>query len=159
MTPALARHGAPLDDALAGAVAGLLARAFAGREQAWDAGALAGLVAAGAVLVTTDRTPPEGCALVRAVAGDAELLTVAVAPEVRGRGLGARLLAEAEAAARAAGAGRLFLEVAEGNAPARALYARAGYAQIGRRREYYRGPDGAREDALVLARDLDGGAA
>jgi ribosomal-protein-alanine N-acetyltransferase len=47
----------------------------------------------------------------------------------------------------------MFLEVSERNAAARALYAAAGFAEVGRRRRYY--ADGA--DALVLRRDLTGG--
>jgi ribosomal-protein-alanine N-acetyltransferase len=58
---------------------------------------------------------------------------------------------EALAAARARGAAAMFLEVAAGNTPALALYAREGFAEVGRRRRYY--ADGA--DALVLRRDLD----
>ena len=51
------------------------------------------------------------------------------------------------------GAGAMFLEVAAGNAPALALYAREGFAEVGRRRRYY--SDGT--DALVLRRDLTAG--
>ena len=57
-------------------------------------------------------------------------------------------------AAAQAGAVRLFLEVAEDNAAARALYDRAGFRPIGRRKAYYARPDGGRTDALVLGRDL-----
>ena len=49
---------------------------------------------------------------------------------------------------------RLFLEVAEDNAAARALYATAGFAEAGRRRGYYAAADGGRRDALLLALDL-----
>ncbi|TQF76591.1 ribosomal-protein-alanine acetyltransferase, partial [Elioraea sp. Yellowstone] len=55
--------------------------------------------------------------------------------------------AAAAAEAQARGAGRLFLEVAVGNAAARRLYGRLGFREVGQRRGYY--PDGA--DALVLA--------
>jgi [ribosomal protein S18]-alanine N-acetyltransferase len=91
-----------------------------------------------------------GIVLARVAADEAEILTLAVTPEARRQGLGAALLRRAmdEAAARSAGA--MFLEVGEKNAPARALYATAGFAQIGRRRHYY--PDG--EDALVLRATL-----
>ncbi len=76
---------------------------------------------------------PAGFALYRAVAGEAELLTISVLPEARREGLGAGLLAACEDGARASGAARLFLEVAEGNVAARALYDRAGYRECGRR--------------------------
>lgn len=92
----------------------------------------------------------EGFVLARAAAGEAEILTLAVVPAARRRGLGAALLAAAMAAARARGAEAMFLEVAEGNAAARALYRSFGFAEVGRRRRYY--PDGS--DALVLRRGL-----
>lgn len=99
---------------------------------AWADGALAGFI------------------LGRLAADEAEVLTLAVAPLARRRGLGAALLAALESACREAGARRMFLEVAETNAPARALYRRAGYARVGRRPSYY--DDGT--SALTLAKDL-----
>jgi ribosomal-protein-alanine N-acetyltransferase len=68
--------------------------------------------------------------------------------------VGADLLAQGLVLAVAGGAERMFLEVAEDNAAARALYARAGFAEAGRRRGYYARPDGPAADALVLALDL-----
>lgn len=94
--------------------------------------------------------PGQGFVLARVAAGEAEILTLAVAPAARRRGHGAALLAGAMAGAAARGAEAMFLEVSDRNAPARALYAAAGFAEVGRRRRYY--PDGA--DALVLKRDL-----
>jgi ribosomal-protein-alanine N-acetyltransferase len=44
--------------------------------------------------------------------------------------------------------------VAEGNAAARALYARAGYRECGRRKGYYQRPDGSRDDAVVMEKPL-----
>jgi [ribosomal protein S18]-alanine N-acetyltransferase len=52
------------------------------------------------------------------------------------------------------GAARLFLEVAEDNTAARALYAQTGFVEAGRRVGYYARTDGSTADALVLARDL-----
>ena len=95
-----------------------------------------------------------GFLLGRAVAGEAELLTLAVAPEARRRGLGQRLVGRFLYQARLRGAASAFLEVAADNAPARALYERAGFAAAGRRRGYYAGPDAAVVDALVLRREL-----
>ncbi len=95
---------------------------------------------------------PEGFLAGRVVAGEAELLTLAVAPAARRRGLARALLArfDAEAAARAATAA--YLEVAEDNAAARALYAGAGWHPVGRRPRYY-GPVAA----LILRKDLVAG--
>jgi GNAT superfamily N-acetyltransferase len=53
---------------------------------------------------------------------------VVVAPSYRGRGIAAKLFAEVEAIARERGACKLTLEVLDGNAPARALYLRLGFA-------------------------------
>ena len=52
------------------------------------------------------------------------------------------------------GARRIFLEVAEDNAAARALYAAFGYTEIARRRDYYRTQTGQRRDALVMEKTL-----
>ena len=151
MIGALRRLAHPLAAAEAEAVADILAASFDTPEQAWDASALSTLVRDGAVTLAA----PDAVAVFRVVLDEAELLSVAVRPVARGRGLGTALLAAAEQAAREAGAARMFLEVAIGNAAARALYARAGYREDGRRRGYYRRAGGGREDALVLSRDLD----
>lgn len=95
-----------------------------------------------------------GFLLGRVVLDEAELLTVAVRPAAQGRGIGGALVAAFLARAAARGAGRAFLEVAEDNAVARAVYARAGFSAVGRRRGYFRAPGGRRIDALVMARDL-----
>lgn len=90
----------------------------------------------------------------RAVAGEAELLTLAVAPESRRLGLGARLLARFLYQARLRGADQAFLEVSARNAAAIALYESQGFALSGRRRNYYATPEGGRVDALVMTRAL-----
>ncbi|GMG83401.1 hypothetical protein LNKW23_26140 [Paralimibaculum aggregatum] len=140
-------------EAQAAALSALHRAAFAGREPGWSADSFRDIAAmAGTqVLALPDG---QGLGVLRSVAGEAELLTLAVAPAARRAGLGAALLAAVEATARADGAAEMHLEVAEGNAAARALYARAGYAARGRRRGYYLRPDGSREDALLLARAL-----
>lgn len=82
-----------------------------------------------------------------------ELLLLAVAPEQRGRGHGARLLERFIAGARARGATRVLLEMRKGNAAER-LYRARGFEQIGRRPDYYRGANGERIDALTFACQL-----
>jgi len=93
---------------------------------------------------------PNGFVLVRVAADEAEILTLAVSPGARRRGLGTALVVAAMASAAVRGARTMFLEVSERNAPARALYEAAGFRMAGRRRAYY--PDGA--DALVLRREF-----
>lgn len=85
---------------------------------------------------------------------EAEVLTLAVAPEIRREGKARQLLEAFHEAANRQGAVTTLLEVAAENRAAIALYSAAGYAEIGRRKAYYRAPDGARSDALVLTRPL-----
>lgn len=92
----------------------------------------------------------------RALAGEAELLTLAVAPEARRQGIGGRLVAAFLRDGAARRAERAFLEVAMDNEAAQALYLRAGFAEAGRRRNYYAAPGGGRIDALVMTRPIEG---
>jgi len=95
-----------------------------------------------------------GFILCRALAGEAEILTLAVRPERRRRGVAGALLAAATAlAARSAGA--MVLEVAVDNASAIALYGGAGFEPVGRRRAYYGRPVGGAVDAIVMRRLLN----
>lgn len=95
----------------------------------------------------------KGFVLMRAVAEEAEVLTVCVAADARRDGLGQSLLIEACKIARARGADHLFLEVAEGNEAATLLYQKLGFKTVGRRAAYYRQSESA-ADALVMRRDL-----
>lgn len=79
-----------------------------------------------------------------------ELLLFAVMPEFRGTGLGGRLLAELKLAAAGRGAERLLLEMRDGN-PAESLYRSHGFKPVGRRRSYYRSPQGIMIDAVTFA--------
>lgn len=95
-----------------------------------------------------------GFILGRVIAGEVELLTLAVHPKARRAGIGARLLAGFEQHAQSQGAQDAFLEVAADNTAARALYENAGYASAGLRKSYYQGPRGAHIDALVLRKSF-----
>ena len=87
-----------------------------------------------------------GMVLARIAGDEGEVLTLAVVPANRRRGLGRALLGAALQEIRDRGARVVFLEVSEANQAARALYAAAGFVEVGRRRRYY--ADGT--DALVL---------
>jgi ribosomal-protein-alanine N-acetyltransferase len=89
------------------------------------------------------------CAFWR-VADQIHINNLAVRPELRGRGLAGRLLAEAMREAERLGATSATLEVRRSNTPARQLYAKAGFVEAGVRRNYYTQPV---EDALILVRD------
>mgnify|MGYP001244619670 CR=1 FL=1 len=135
------------------ALAALHARAFVAPPP-WGAASFASLLASPHSFLRAD---PAGRAFVlgRAIADEAELLTLATAPEARRAGLARARLAEFDAEARARGARTAFLEVAEDNTAARGLYAACGWAQAGRRPGYYRLPDGSTVAALILCKSLD----
>lgn len=82
----------------------------------------------------------------------ADVMTVAVAPQAQGRGLGSTLMGWLVRRARAGGAAYLMLEVRADNLPARAMYERFGFTQLGVRRRYYQPGD---VDALILRADLE----
>lgn len=102
------------------------------------------------LLVATDHAFVLG----QVIADEAEILALAADPDKQRQGAASRALTAFHRQAAERGATRVFLEVAAANTPARALYARNGYTQIGLRRRYYRRPDGTRDDALVMSRSL-----
>jgi len=126
-------------------------------DEVWEAVSIRGLLAtAGTFGLLATHTPgmqPAGFVLGRNAADEAEILTVVVAPAFRREGIGRALLEGAVGRARRAGARRMFLEVAEDNDPARALYRDSGFTAVGRRPGYYRRENGA-VDALVMGRPL-----
>lgn len=130
-------------------LATLMSAAFTERERGWSAAELRELARQAGVVVAADR---DGFGVLRVAAGEAEILTLAVAPAAQGRGLGARLVGALLEAAWQAGAERVALEVAETNAAAVHLYRRAGFEPAGRRRSYFLRSDGEREDAVILLR-------
>lgn len=95
-----------------------------------------------------------GFGLIRIAADEAELLTIAVDPKWRGKGIGRALLRAAFDDLLMSPARRMFLEVSEENGAAIKLYTREGFTTISQRRGYYAKPDGTAATALVMARDL-----
>jgi ribosomal-protein-alanine N-acetyltransferase len=95
-----------------------------------------------------------GFAVSRLAADEAEILTIAVDPAWRHRGVGRDLMREHVQRAALAGAGTLFLEVDADNVPAIKLYHRFGFVKVGERAGYYRRPDGKPATALVMRRNL-----
>ncbi len=92
-----------------------------------------------------------GYAGVMIVEDDAHVTTIAVVPQMRGRGIATRLMVSLINAVLAAGARHLTLEVRESNAQAQRLYERFGMTTVGRRKNYY-----LNEDAVVMwATDID----
>lgn len=97
---------------------------------------------------------PAGFVLSRQAADEAEILSVAVAPEARGRGHARALLAAHLQRLAHAGIRTVHLEVENGNEPALALYRRLGFARVGQREGYYVRPDGTRASAWSMSRAL-----
>ena len=105
------------------------------------------------VVVTTDNDIAGYAGL--DIGGDvADVMTIAVAPQTQGRGLGAELLGVLVRRAREAGAAYLMLEVRDDNEAAKRLYARTGFEVVTVRRRYYQPGD---VDALVMRRSLEEG--
>jgi ribosomal-protein-alanine N-acetyltransferase len=108
----------------------------------WNAAAISALLVTPGTFAYAHE---DGFVLARAAAGEAEILTLAVAPTARGQGLGRALLQAAIIRAQELGAEAMFLEVGADNPHALALYAGLGFAKVGMRKGYYSG-----RDALVL---------
>ena len=108
----------------------------------WDAAAISALLVKPGTFAFAHE---DGFVLARAVADEAEILTLAVHPYTRGKGLGRALLQATISKVRSMGAKSVFLEVGVENPAARALYARLGFTKVGARKGYYNGGD-----ALVL---------
>lgn len=117
-------------------------------ESVWSVDAWRSLLAApGArTRIALDGTAPAGFLHLRVAGDEAEVVMIATCPSAQRRGVATALLEDAVASLD----GRtLFLEVAENNDAARALYTRFGFEPVGRRPGYYRTASG-RQDALVL---------
>ncbi len=127
-------------------------------EDRWDEQALAELLAmtgASGHLIE-DGAVILGFILDIMLIGEAEVLTLAVAPQARRQGVARLLLEDLFRRARRGGAGNVGLEVAADNAAARRLYQSCGFLQTGRRSGYYR--RGAQlVDALLFRRALANG--
>jgi [ribosomal protein S18]-alanine N-acetyltransferase len=137
----------------AAAIAGLHAVSFhrGWSEQEFERLLVDRAVLAHRAMVGTELT---GFILSRLVAGEAEILSVAVERRWREQGLARRLLEAHLRRLAELGTHTIFLEVNEGNAPARALYRRAGFEEAGRREGYYPVPGSPDVAALVLRCEL-----
>lgn len=147
----------PLNTTLADSCAALHSTAFA---YSWGEHEFERLISAsnafGDAALDAKRLGLIGFILSRVAADEAEVLTIVVASAQRKRGVGRQLLESHLARLRNAEVKALFLEVGENNLPARKLYQRLGFVEVGRRKNYYRTTDqGEQISALVLRRDID----
>jgi len=150
MTPLL--RAAEMSDA--NALARVHASCFA---EPWDAEALRRFIEKPGMLALVAQdaaeTDLQAFILVQLAADESEIISLGTYFSARRSGLAHALLAQAIAEAARRGAKAMFLEVAEDNAAALALYHRCGFALRARRKAYYERPGGA-VDALVLRRPL-----
>ncbi|MEO5973338.1 MAG: N-acetyltransferase [Sphingomicrobium sp.] len=124
--------------------------------EAWTRSQCAGILPMPGVVLMIARNGVDsaiGFSLSRIIAGEAELLLLAVAPDHRRRKVGTVLLDQFLERARENGANRVHLEVRDGN-PAVKMYRAAGFYGAGRRRKYYHGRDGSEFDALTFSRTV-----
>ncbi|CAN5220566.1 MAG: ribosomal protein S18-alanine N-acetyltransferase [Pseudomonadota bacterium] len=145
-----------LSDGCAGdleAVMQVMTDAFGDRYgEAWTRSQCAGILPMSGVRFVLARDGDDqlvGFSLYRTIIDDAELLLLAVGPQAQRRGVGQSLIKHFVEDAKNRGASRIHLEVRDGN-PAVRLYEAMGFVQSNRRRNYYRGRDGSKHDALTF---------
>ncbi|NOT72051.1 MAG: ribosomal protein S18-alanine N-acetyltransferase [Hyphomicrobium sp.] len=136
----------------AGEIAALHKRLF---SPAWDEASVLNLLehpaSTSLVAVAGDPKQLAGFVIGQLAADEAEILSIGVAPDWQRTGLGKMLVQGLARASKRGEAKRLFLEVAEDNVAAQALYSSLGFTEAGRRKRYYERPGATPVDALVLA--------
>ncbi len=103
----------------------------------WSADDFADLKKSGCDVMASEH----GFVVWRVVADEAEIITIGVHPDARRGGIADAMLTLVESDVKKRGGKKIFLEVAENNVPARALYEHNGYVQVGVRPKYYDGTD------------------
>ena len=101
-------------------------------------------------LVATNKDMVVGYVGSQSVMGEADMMNLAVHPDWRKKGIGEALVQALVSALREENVASLTLEVRASNEPAKRLYYRSGFSEVGRRRNYYRNP---KEDALILKKE------
>lgn len=132
------------------ALAALHAKCFE-TPRPWSADEFASMLASKGVFL---QTSDAGFALGREIAGEVELLTLAVDPARQRQGVGCKLLSAFETEAKERGAKDAYIEVAQNNTAARALYLAAGYTESGQRAAYYSPPSGPKITAIMMCKLL-----
>jgi ribosomal-protein-alanine N-acetyltransferase len=118
-------------------------------DQAWNAAAISEMLAINGtvVFVAEDYT---AFGILRHVANEAEMLTLAVLPSARNRGIASLIVNTMRVWSQKEGITAIFLEVAKPNHVAIKLYEKYEFSVISRRKDYYLRADGTHEDALVM---------
>ena len=125
-------------------------------DDPWSAISFRGLLLDTSVLTLGVELDGDLVAFVMAqtIAGESDILTVATAPEHRRKGLGATLIGALINRLGERGVSRITLDVAEDNAPARALYRDFGFTEDGRRPRYYTTGRDVPVDAVLMSRNM-----
>jgi len=146
VTPAVSLRGATVDD-----VPGIHALETLSFSDPWTPDSFRAMIAQPLVLATVAEQDGRvvGYCIAWAIGDEAELVNLCVAPELRGTGLGGRLLDGLLATLDGRGGAAVYLEVRDSNEAAQALYRGRGFLASGRRKGYYRHPA---EDAVVMRR-------
>jgi tRNA threonylcarbamoyl adenosine modification protein YeaZ/ribosomal-protein-alanine acetyltransferase len=125
-------------------------------DNSWTAAEFAKLMAmpGAASYLACEGGHPLAFLLARRAAGEAEILTIGTRPFARRRGIASMLMSHLARELRKTKEAQVFIEVAADNWAGRALYEREGFAVTGRRKDYYERPGGARQDAIVMKKEL-----
>jgi ribosomal-protein-alanine N-acetyltransferase len=125
-------------------------------DDPWSAISLRGLLLDTSILTLGVELNGEivAFAMAQTIAGESDILTVATAPEHRRKGLGATLIGALINQLGERGVSRITLDVAEDNAPARALYRGFGFTEDGRRPRYYTAGRDVPVDAVLMSRKM-----
>jgi ribosomal-protein-alanine N-acetyltransferase len=143
--------------AYAQVIAEILAQAGA---TAWDAATIGALLekpSVSGLIARADEDRPSGVVLVQRAGDEAEVLNIATLPFARRQGVARELILSVSKQLTMRGVKALHLEVAEDNAPARALYQGLGFEEVGRRKGYYRRAGGALDALLLRLNLVEGG--
>ena len=137
---------------------GILAKLHAACfDRGWEESEFASLLQSPgyAALLAHSAEGPIGFLLYRAVANEAEIITLGVDPALRRRGAGKALLHQAVSQLKSFNIKTVFLDVATSNVEAKALYLKAGFVEVGKRKAYYARATTPAEDALILRLNLE----
>ena len=122
----------------------------------WSPAEMAALLAARGACTFIARIAdvPVGFVISRAPANEAEIISIAIGYAFRRRGIATALMQTLHGSLEARACEAVFLEVEARNSGALAVYNQQGYRRVGVRKDYYKGSDGRRTDALVLKKSL-----
>ena len=114
-------------------------------DHPWSADEFADLKKSGCEILASDN----GFIVWRAVADEAEIITIGVAPDARRQGIAEAMILLMEQELKKSSVVNVFLEVSEVNLPAKKLYEKCGFIPTGKRPKYYNGTD-----AIIMSKRI-----